>query len=555
MSDATDRPMVSEVDPEDVGAGEGGRVTGSMSTSAANAFVVMLSTFGSRILGFIKMAVIGAVFGAGGRADVLHLVLTIPNNLRKLLAEGALSSAFVPVLSDRIVHDRSGEEPRRIVRSLLSFQYLILIPLILLSIVFAPTVIRILLDFPEPERHALAVELFRYVIGYLLLISISAVFVGTLNSHERFFIPALAPIMFSVAVIGSILFFHQYLGIFSMAVGVLVGGVLQVVLQIPLVRRMGYDFRPELRFSDPNFRRVLRQWVPVVATAGIYTVNHQVAMRFASGLEPGSGSAMSNALVFWQLPFGLFSASITTVMFPRISRQLSASQRSQAMESAETGFRYLIALLIPSSVVLGVYGEEIIAMALQRGAFTVENTRLAARVLTGFSFGLLGVGAFTYFQRVFYADGDYRVPLRVGLFVLCLDVALSLWLKETHLRVVGLSVANSVAFTTGLLILLYQVSRRFRRFDVKALGRSFAHATGAALALFVYLRVVQQFLGDFWVEGSTVLYFGVVVAVCIVGGAIVLLYYWFLRAEIVTVFLAGRLKRPGKSRPGGPAGA
>ncbi len=474
-----------------------------------SAALVMASTTVSRLLGFVRIAVIGAIFGASGEADVLHVVFNIPNNLRKLLAEGALSSAFLPVLARSHQADPSGVESRRLVRQLLGFQLLLLVPLLIAATVFAEPIVSRILAFPEVERQLLAVHLFRWLIHYVLLISLAAVLVGTLNSHHRFFIPAVAPLLFSISVIGSVILLHREFGVFSMVIGVLAGGLAQLLIQIPPVRRQGYSLVPLFRFGDPVFRTVLRQWFPVLATASIFAIDQQIALFFASGLSDGSGSALANALVFWQLPFGIFSASITTVLFPLMSQQWGQGDLDGLRGSLFGGLRSLALLLIPAAGALIVLGAPMIAIALQRGAFSAQNTALTARVLTGYSIGLFSVGAFTFVQRFFYALGDYRTPIIASTVTVAVDVLLSLYLKETILGVVGLSIANSTAFSVGLVILLLSASRKIPASGSAIVAPAILRAllaTAAAAATVLFLRwVFGAGPGQdvWWKEGSS----------------------------------------------------
>jgi putative peptidoglycan lipid II flippase len=475
--------------------------------TTVSTLIVMASTFVSRLLGFVRIAVIGAIFGASGNADVLNLVFNIPNNLRKLLAEGALSSAFLPALSRAHVEDASGARAREIVRRLIGLQLVILGPLLVGATIFPHAITDILLDFPEPSRQLLAGNLFRYLIHYLLLISIAAVLMGTLNSLHRFLVPAVSPLLFSVAVIGSVLILHDSMGVYSMVVGVLLGGVGQLVVQAPQVVSAGYRLVPRFDFREPHFRAIMRRWIPVVSTASVFAVNQQISLLFASGLEDGSGSAMTNALVFWQLPFGIFSASITTVLFPAMSRFFAAGDADNLRSTLTGGLRALILLLVPSGIGLIVLGEPMIAVALQRGAFSREATILAARVLSFYSLGLFSVGSFTFLQRFFYACDDYRTPLKVAAAVMLVDVALSLWLKETRLGVAGLSLANSVAFTVGLVALLRR-SRSVARGAITTgleipLLRALA-ASAAAVVAVLASRMVATSLGfSGWVESGS----------------------------------------------------
>jgi len=510
----------------------------------SSASIVMGATLLSRLLGFARQAVINAVFGASGSADVLNAVFNIPNNLRKLLAEGALSSAFIPVLSQSLANedDCAAGVPQQVVRNLLSFQAVILVPLLVLSVVFARPITSFILDFPEMERQALAADLFRWFIHYTLLISISAVMMGSLNSSNRFAVPAFTPIVFSIFVIGSVLLLHRTLGIYSMAVGILAGGVGQMLFQTPQFLKSGFDFRPSFSFRNPTFRRILRQWLPVVASSSVFAINQQIALYFASGLEDGSSSALANAIVFWQLPLGIFGVSVTTVLFPRMSREAAGSDRDALRGTTAYGVRAIFALLIPSAVILGALSFEIIAVAFQRGEFTAVNTHMAGRVLIGYCVGMVGVGLFNFLQRSFYARGDYRTPALTALVVLTIDVALSLVLKETVLRVAGLAVANSVAFTTGALVLLFFSRRSLNGLDGTAIFTTVGKATAATVPALVVLLVFRQRWGLLWQSGSTLPNLGMLLAAGLLSAGIVVMLYWALRIEAVSILLKRRAK-------------
>lgn len=488
--------------------------------NVVSTMIVMGSTLISRLLGFVRIAAIGAIFGATGEADVLNLVFNIPNNLRKLLAEGALSSAFLPVLTRSHVEDPSGRAGRELVQRLVGFQLLVLVPLVLLSVLFSQQIVGVILDFPQIERQRLAGALFRWVIVYILFISIAAVYMGALNSRSRFLIASLTPLLFSISVISSVLLLHERLGIFSIVVGVLVGGALQVLIQIPAVTRLGYTIVPRFDLGSPRFRTVMRRWLPVVSTASVFTVNQQIAFYFASGLADGSGSALSNALVFWQLPFGIFGTAITTVLFPAMSRQHAEGDDAGLRRSVHGGLRALLLLLVPAGLGLAVLGEPIIAVALQRGAFTAADTQRAAYVLRWYSVGLFSVAAYNFLQRYFYARGDYRTPLIVSIITVVVDVALSLYLKETVLGVAGLALANSIAFSCGFLIFLVYVRRRIgvpdRRLLVPLFEALFASGIAAALVYAVEPIVVARSSADLWNAGSSL---GGLIALLVISSA------------------------------------
>ena len=505
-------------------------------------FAVMVCTMISRVLGYVKIAIIGAVFGGSGKADVLNAVFAIPNNLRKLMAEGALSSSFIPVLAGSIANKEDHSVTRNIVRNIVTFQVLVLVPLCILSIVFADFLVNhVLLHFEDPALQVLAVDLFRWFISYILLISISAVLLAVLNVNGYFTVPALTPILFSIAVVLSIMLLHKHIGVYSMAVGVLAGGVMQILFQYPIFHRLGYDLRLSINFRNSKFRRIMLNWIPVVMTSSIFFINQQISMRFASALEEGSSSAISYALVFWQLPFGIFAASINTVLFPQMSKEGATEQFSALTSTLTTGIVSLMALLIPSSLIMYFLGYDIISIGMKRGSFTVENTAMAAFVLQGYAWGLLGTGAFNFIQRYFYSLNNYRKPFFYAALCAAMDVVLSLWLKETPLRVAGLAWANTISFTAGTCLMLLDIKLRSPELSIMHIIRQLLLILAAMAAGMVPVLIYLHFCGTWWQGRITLTYFGVFILVCMVFSAVVLMLYKVLGVKFIFSF--GRRKK------------
>ncbi|MBI9099287.1 MAG: murein biosynthesis integral membrane protein MurJ [Spirochaetaceae bacterium] len=502
-----------------------------------SAYIVMACTLGSRLLGFVRIGIVSAYFGASGMADVLNAVFSIPNNLRKLMAEGALSSAFIPELSRNIVDDKSGLRARSLSRNIIGFQLLILLPLVVISIVFAPQVIKIFTSFEATEKIAQSEKLFVWLINYIILVSISAVIMAVLNSHSKFLVPALAPILFSVSVITSLILFHEKYGIFAMAIGVLAGGVGQILFQLPLYIKLHYSLRPQFNFKNEDFRRVLKQWFPVLATSSIFAINFQVAILIATSISDGSVSALTNAIVFWQLPSGIFSASITTVLFPKMSRQAGIKDYKAMNETVEYGIKALAILLIPSAFLMGVLGKEIISLALQRGLFNAENTYNAATVLIAYCAGMFTVGVYNFIQRFYYSLRDFKTPFFAAFFTVVLDIILSLILKDTFLQVSGLAWANTISFTIGMMILLSRIGNKtgYRLQWGKILGtvlKSLLSVIPAALFIYTMGLMTGR---DWWMDGSSMKTF---LLLLINGGGsvlLILLMFSLLKVEFISI--------------------
>ena len=493
----------------------------------------MACTLGSRLLGFLRIAVIGAIFGASGTADVWNAVFTIPNNFRKLLAEGALSSAFIPSLSESLLEDTSGKLAQKITCSIITFQLTILLPLTALAFLFAGPIIQVLLSFPEPEKMIRSGELFRWTFSYLIFISISAVLMAVLNSHNIFVIPALTPLFFSICMIGSTLLLYRRMGIFSMAVGIILGGIAQICFQLPKFLSLGYDMRLDFHFGYERFKRILKAWLPVLISASIFAITQQVAVLLASGLEDGSASALSNALVFFQLPFGIFSTAVVTVLFPRMSRQAALKDTGGLTETLSYGLRFILILLIPAAIFYIFMGKEIIGVALERYKFSEQNTLWAAKVLTGYSLGLFSLGGFTFLQRFFYSLQDFRTPLIVSAIVSVIDIILSLWLKETPLRVTGLAVANSIAFTLGFLVLLIRASLKLGGLNGKMILNTVRRLILSMLPFSAFIWAYLHFTGPVWTSGSSIRNLILVLIALVLGAGIVLVMYYVTGLEIL----------------------
>ena len=501
------------------------------SSSARSILGVMLCTALSRLMGFIRLAVIGTLYGAEGAADVLHLVFQIPNNLRRLLAEGALSSAFLPIFSSTLLNRRQATiETRLLLKRLFGLQWLLFLPLLTISVIFSQEITGTLFNFPTAELTEMANRLFKILIWYIFPISIAAVIMAVLHSHGYFIVPAITPILFSITVISAIILLHRRMGIYAVSVGVLLGGLIQLLVQLPRLKKLGYGILPRFSFRHPLFRKVLRYWAPVTVSAALFSINQQIASYFASGLEAGSASAMINALTFWQLPFGLLGISVMTVLYPKMSNLHATGNRQELRDTLEYGISYLLVTVMPATIYLLILPRAIIAIALQRGAFTAANTLLTSRMLFAYSCALLPIIAYHFIQRFYYSCHNYRKPFFAALIVLIIDVALSLWLKETPLRVVGLAYANSIAFSCGLIYLLSGIREHLSQHPPRyfLLVRRLLRVGVALLLPTVLLLLYLHRFGDLWHKGGTpgnILLLGLftILYICIT----LLCYRWF----------------------------
>lgn len=516
----------------------------SNARSTLATFIVMGCTFLSRLLGFVRNALIASLFGAGGEASILHLTFAVPNNLRRLMAEGALSSAFIPEISAAMVEEPDGTKARHLTRLLIGFQVMVLVPLCFLAVIFAELLIRyVLSELSDPEEIRLAVDLFRWFIFYILLISINATMMAVLNSHGRFFVPAFTPVLFSFAVISSLLLFYARLGVFSMAVGVLFGGLGQILFQLPFLMKQGYSIIPAFTFKSPGFKRVMQRWGPVVAASSVFSIIQLIAIRFASGIDDKGVAGLQNAIIFWQLPMGIFSASVTTVMFPRMSRQSAQGDTSALEDSIRLGVDLLMILLIPSMLVLLFLGKEIIAVAYQRNKFGIHDTYYTYQVLKAYTFGLFSVGAFNFLQRYYFSAGNFRRVTITAFIVAFIDIILSLWFKETALGVAGLAYANTAAFSLGFIILYVPCLRKsiygLLSRNLKTLGK----ITVSMLPGTIVFLLNRYYFGNWWYQGATVTNLFRLMFPALLFSIVSLGMYRILKVEAIDLLFRRRQRR------------
>ena len=505
--------------------------------------ILMVMTLLSRILGIVRIRVVSTFFGASGIADVINFTFNIPNNLRKLLAEGALSSAFIPVFSrtrakaGRASSSGSHESSRSsyLISLIITFQLIILIPLVLITACFSHQIVMFLADFSDASLIEASSTLLVWFSIYLVLVSISAILQAVLHCEGDFFITAVAPLVFSISVISSIYLFATRYSSLSMAYGVVFGGLFQVLILIPIFHLRGYRIHFSCKFRDAAFREVLKAWGPVMVTSLLPVITQQFAYYLASRLEGGSVTALSNSLIFLQMPYGVFFVSIMTVYFPCLSMAFASNRSDLLQTRIICGVRYIGVFLIPSSIILIGFSEELVAVLLQKGLFTLADSLTTASVLRLYCMGMLFMGLFGFLQRYLYASHQFRLSLLVISIVSLVDVILSLWGLSWWKSVEVIALANTISLMLGTLIIILILSRdlrsRWKYQIVTYYGRIIIANLPLSLAILLY-RSNQP---TWWTSGSTFQNFFVLIGICSVVLALTIGMYMTLRIDFLGV--------------------
>jgi putative peptidoglycan lipid II flippase len=477
---------------------------------ARSAGVVSMAVMASRVLGLAREMVFAYFFGASKSFanDAYVIAFRIPNLLRDLFAEGALSSAFVTVFSDYLV-TKDEKEAFRLSNLVATTLIVVLGILVVLGIIFAPQVVTAIAHGFEGDREKfeLTVRLTRIMMPFILLVALAAQAMGVLNARDRFGIPALASMFFNIgSIIGGVTtaalltdptFSHPIRsivdkpteGIIGMAYGVLIGGFLQYAVQWPSLRSAGFRYRAMLSFSDRGVRRIFALMGPAAIGAAAVQVNVLVNSNFASSIptETGSGpvSWLNYSFRLMQFPIGVFGVAIATATLPSISRSAALKDMSEFRHTLAGSIRLAFLLTIPSAVGLIVLGRPIIALIYERGHFGPNDTDHTAAALAFYAIGLAGYSAVRILAPAFYALGDARTPMMISLLSMATNFVMN-WMLIDVLQERGLALSTSTVALMNFALLYAIMHRRVKGIE----GRTTVIAVGKIVAASAVMGVV-----------------------------------------------------------------
>jgi putative peptidoglycan lipid II flippase len=421
-------------------------------------FSVGSATMSSRVLGFVREALIAGTLGAGPVADAFYAAFRFPNLFRRLFAEGAFNTAFVPLFSSELeTGDRASA--RKFAEEVLASLLAILLALSALAMIFMPFLVSTIIApkfADDPAKFELTVLLTRIMFPFLTAMSIVAMFSGIMNSFRRYFLAALAPVIMNIVFIG-VLLTSGYVGLedrelgVAMAYGVTLSGLLQIALLTYGIKKEGFPLSLRFpRFSKP-VRRLVTLAVPTAIAAGITQVNLLVGQIIASG-QDGAISIINYADRLMQLPLGIIAVSIGVVLLPELSRALSAQDKTESLKLQNRSLEFGLGLMVPAAIGLYIMPEPLIALIYERGAFTRDLTIITASVLSAFAVGLPAVVLTKIFQPSYYARKDMRTPMWFSGVNATINIILALFLFE-RMGVVGLGWAFSIASWANAFLL------------------------------------------------------------------------------------------------------
>ena len=480
-----------------------------MSTRLArSAGLISVATMASRVLGVARDSVVAAVFGASAtmQMDAYNVAFRVPNLLRDLFAEGAMTAAFVPTFS-RTMTERGREAAWRLGSLVINALLLVTGVLVVLGIIFAGPITSAIASGDEfsayPGKLELTTDLTRIMLPFLTTVAVAVAMMGMLNSLRKFFIPALSPAMFNVATIFcavAVVPLMPRVGlppIAGIAIGTLLGGVGQILLQWPALRREGFRYKPILDFRDPDLREILRLMGPGTLGLAAVQINVFVNTYLATTQEQGAISWLTYAFRLMYLPIGLFGVSIATAALPDIARHANANDLPSMRRTISGAIRMMLMLNVPATLGLIVLAQPIIALILERRAFTPFDTAETAAALMFYAPGLLGYSIVKIASPSFYSLRDSRTPVIVSVGSVLLNLAINLVLVRV-MGFRGLALGTAIAAIVNAAVLLWLLQRRLGGLEGRRIAVSFVKIAVASVVMAAAAWYASQWLTAVW---------------------------------------------------------
>lgn len=464
--------------------------------------IVALGTLFSRILGLARDIALAALFSRSA-TDAWMIAWQIPNLLRQLLAEGAVQTAVLPVLSQ--IREQQGEaEAQRFFRAIRGLSLCALILVSLLGTLFAPLLVSLFASGFEarPEQFQTTVELTRWIFPYIFFMGSTALGLAALNTHRRFVVTSFAPALLNVGFLVACIGLPGWLGargterIFAMAIGGLAGGVMQLVAQWPSLKKIGYLSRPSFEFNHPGVKEAVRRLAPTFLGIGVYFIDVMVGRRLLSELPEGSVTYFSYGMRLCDFSQGIFVMALSSATLPSLATFVGRGELGEVGKTLAFSIRLALFVGIAASVISVVLAEPIVSTVFQRGQFSLNDARETSRAFAAQALGIFLVAGVRQLVIVFFALGLTKIPVYVAIIDLIIFAALGYGLRD-EMGHVGVSFAVTAARVAQFCLLWAALRRHLPSMHAREVGISFAKSSTAALAGGLAAWGSLQFLPDF----------------------------------------------------------
>ncbi len=465
--------------------------------------ILTVAALASRLLGWVRLLVIGSQFGASRELDAYFAAFRIPDAIFQLVVAGALSAALIPVFSGYRAREQEAEA-WTLASSVINLVVIALAALSLVMAIFAPLLVPIVAPGFDVPTTELTVRMTRVMLLSPVFIGMGAVVSGILNSYERFAVPAMAPLVYNLAIIAAAIFLAPVMGVEGLALGVAIGSLAHLVIQLPNLAAVGQRYDLTIGLRHPGVRKVAWLMGPRMLGLAAGQVNFIVSTVLASGLPQGSITAYNYAFQLSQIPVGVLGVSVAVALFPTLSRDAALGRIGEIRRQVAASLRILVFLAAPLTAIMIVLAGPLAAVFFQYGLFGARSAERTASALVFFSIGLVGHIVVHVLTRAFYAMQDTRTPVLWAIIAVVINVPLMVLLVGP-MGVAGLALALSISAVLEVIGLIWALRRRIESVEeasvLRSVGRSAVAAGAAALLMLGGLRLVEDWFGPLLENG------------------------------------------------------
>jgi putative peptidoglycan lipid II flippase len=459
--------------------------------------LIMIITMMSRILGLARTVIIAYYFGATKFTDAYFSAFKISNLFRQLLGEGALGTVFIPIYNEKV--SKHGEKAgKQLIFSILNLIFIITSIITLLMIVFSNQIIGVIVRGYPIETQIIAGKLLKIMAVYLVFIGLSGMICAVLNNFKQFVIPAATSLLFNIAIILSATLFGKSMGINALAIGVVIGGILQFLMVLPSLIGIIKKYEFSIDWKDPALKRMLYLILPMLIGIFAKQINSVVDQFFASYLKSGGVTALENATRLYNLPLGVFGISIATVVYPNMSRAIERKAFDEVKDSLIKGLNILLFLIIPSMAILTIYSKEVISLVFSYGKYSGDAVTITSESLMFYSIGLYFYTAIHLLSRAFYGMKNTKDPVKFSVTSIIINVILNAIFIEKFQHK-GLSLATSIASGVNFFLLIYYFRKKYIDISINKIGYFLIKvmaSTGIAIvsSFFINVTLIKLFV-------------------------------------------------------------
>ncbi len=508
----------------------------------------------SRLGGLFRQIVIAAYFGAGRAADIFVVGLTISNFMRRVVAENALENAFLPIFS-RLFHRSSRKKTWETASSITNFTLVLALIFTIVGIIFTPWIIKSLF-YPFAAKGMITdtVNMTRLIFPYLFLVTFASVITTYLKAFNRFGIAESSAIFFSLGTIAGIILLHSAVGLYSIAYGVLFGGLLQLLFLLPFITRifkdrsLGFYYKPVINFGSAANKKYYSQLGPISIDVILARITELVAVFLASALRTGSIAFLNFAVTIYRLPFAVISQAINSVILKEFSEKIALFEREKAKQLFLDGIKTNIFLLTPISILMIVLANPIVSLILERGKFDAAQVTSTAFALQFYAVGLIGWGIHALTVRIFSARIDIKTSVILNFFMLITNITLSVILVKTSLEYAGLALATSISFLLFSLVRIVVLRNKLGKEEIavkyKDILLSFSKTLFSALLMVIILFQAKFIFKQIDFSSKFIGNIVLLVSLSFVGITIYFLSSLMLKNTEILIFRKKLLTRP-----------